>query len=280
MSRNSLQDIKSGKFWLALVAEFLGTGLLVLVACGSCANFRVSEGVHGDFVQISLGFGLSVASIVWSIAHVSGGHINPAVTIGFLVTRKISLLRALLYVVSQSLGAVVGAAVLMLVSPTGTHDALGTTSPGKDVSLTQAFIVEMIISFVLIWVVFATCDSLRTGFGGSGPLAIGLSIAMCHLWAIPYTGSGMNPARAFGSALMSGYLKENAGTHAIYWIAPLLGGAFAGLLYDLLFATNASLAKTKAFFSRRDYDDAQFDQNGRRVDNGQSGIHLKEATAA
>jgi aquaporin-4 len=278
MSRTSLQDIKSGKFWLALVAEFLGTGLLVLVACGSCASF--TKGAPADLVQISLAFGLSVASIVWSIAHVSGGHINPAVTIGFLVSRKISLLRALLYIVSQSLGAVVGAAVLMLVSPNETNDKLGTTSPGEHVTLPQAFVVEMIISFVLVWVVFATCDSLRSGFGGSGPLAIGLSIAMCHLWAIPYTGSGMNPARAFGSAVMSGYLKENAGTHSVYWIAPLLGGAIAGLLYDLMFATNASLAKSKAFFSRRDYDDSQFDQNGRRVDNGQSGIHLKDAPAA
>ena len=85
MSRTSLQDVKSAKFWLALIAEFLGTFLLVLFACGSCDG--------GDIVRISLAFGLSVATIVWGIAHISGGHINPAVTIGFLVTRKISLLR-------------------------------------------------------------------------------------------------------------------------------------------------------------------------------------------
>jgi len=91
MFASSLRDVKSIKFWLALLAEFLGTFLLVLVACGSCAKFDPK--LPTDVVQIALGFGFSVATIVWAIAHVSGGHINPAVTVGFLLTRKISIAR-------------------------------------------------------------------------------------------------------------------------------------------------------------------------------------------
>jgi len=92
-----------------------------------------------------------------------------------------------LYVVVQSLGAIAGAAVLKAVSVSGTNDALGTPTPGSGVTYGQIFIIELIISFVLVFTVFATCDSNRSGIGGSGPLAIGLSIAMCHLWAVSHT---------------------------------------------------------------------------------------------
>jgi len=91
MSPRSLQDVKTIKFWQALLAEFLGVFLLVVVGCGSCAKFDPNQPT--DIVQISLGFGLSVGTIVWAIAHVSGGHINPAVTAGFMFTRKISFIR-------------------------------------------------------------------------------------------------------------------------------------------------------------------------------------------
>lgn len=288
MSTTSLQDLKSRRFWLALIAEFIGTLFLVLVACGSCASFPVKKSggrgnnteayekhLPADVVQISMCFGLSVATIVWAIAHVSGGHINPAVTMGFLVTRKISIIRAVLYVAVQTVGAVLGAQLLKLVSPHGTNDALGTTSPAAGVGIGQAFAVELFITFVLVWTVFATCDGLRTDLSGSGPLAIGLSIAMCHLWAVPYTGSGMNPARAFGSALVSDNM--NPSIHWLYWVGPLLGGALAAILYDFLFAMNANGDKLKGFFSS-DYDDSNYDRKGRKSSNdpNSSEVRLKD----
>lgn len=186
MARSSnVGDLKSGKFWVALLAEFIGTGLLVTVACGACFAGSTIPG-------ISLAFGLAVATIVWAIAHVSGGHINPAVTAGFLVTRKISLVRALFYIVSQSIGALAGAGFLQVVTPRnetsglGPNPTLGTSTPPGDgsVSRFQVLLIEAAITFVLVFTVFATCDPRRKGFNGSGPLAIGLSVTVGHLWAV------------------------------------------------------------------------------------------------
>lgn len=181
---SNVGDIQSGKFWLALLAEFIGTGLLVTLGCGSC-----TEGTSTTAIAFS--FGLTVGTIVWAIAHVSGGHINPAVTVGFLVTRKISLVRGLFFIVSQCIGAVAGAGLLLVTIPVNVtgyspNPTLGTSAPGKGSTITpvQVFLVELVITFVLVFTVFATCDSRRKGFSGSGPLAIGLSVTVGHLWAV------------------------------------------------------------------------------------------------
>ena len=184
MSATSLQDLKTKKFYVALVAEFLGTMLLVLVGCGSTRDPTTSV------LQISLCFAFSVASIVWAIANVSGGHINPAVTIGFLVTRKISIVRFLFYIIVQVAGALVGAGLLKGLTPAMYQGNLGTPGPMTNssgaviISMGQAFGTEFFVGFVLVFVVFGTCDGNRKDLSGSGPLAIGLSIAMCHLWAV------------------------------------------------------------------------------------------------
>lgn len=272
MAGDADHEVKTARFWLAVLAEFVGTGLLVLVGCGSCDN--------GDIVRISLAFGFSVATIVWVTAHVSGGHINPAITAGFLLTRKIGFVRALLYVIAQSLGALAGAGILKAVR--ASDDELCTPVPGPGISAGNAFIIELLITFVLLLAVFATCDSLRSGIDGSGPLAIGLAITMCHLWAVPYTGSAMNPARAFGPAVVSGYLHYGTfGVQAMYWFGPLLGGVMGAVLYDFLFAANSSVEKAKAIVSERDYDDSNFDKEGRRSSGAaNSGLHLTEEPAA
>jgi len=291
MGVSSLQDVRTLKFWVALLAEFIGTAFLVLVACGSCANFKnvayqdpvdnsattvqttasskiplqkVLCAPEADLVKISLSFGFSVATIVWIIARVSGGHINPAVTFGFLVTRKISVIRALLYIVVQCLGALLGAALLGMVSPPEAmvDDLLpGHSAPHQHAHVYQTLAVEMFITFVLVFTVFATCDSQRKDISGSGPLAIGLAIAMCHLWAIPYTGSGMNPARVLGVAVVSNQFDVKS--HWAYWLGPLLGAAQAAMLYDFVFAVNATSEKLRGFLTRN-YDDSNYDSNGRK----------------
>lgn len=263
MARSSnVGDLQSGKFWVALLAEFIGTALLVTVGCGSCY-------AGSSHVGIALSFGLSVGTIVWAIAGVSGGHINPAVTIGFLATRKISLVRGLFYIVSQSIGAIAGAGLLRMVTPCNAtagvnpNPTLGTSTPPKDGSVTnfQIFLIEQTITFVLVFTVFATCDSRRKGFGGSGPLAIGLSVTMGHLWAVAFTGAGTNPARVFGPAVVS----HTWVGHWAYWLGPIVGGITAATLYDFVMAVNASRAKLAGFFTS-DYDDDDFDEGGRKSD--------------
>ncbi|GBP91720.1 Aquaporin AQPAe.a [Eumeta japonica] len=159
-----------------------------------------------------------------AIGHVSGGHINPAVTVGLLVSGDITLLKALLYVVVQMLGAAAGAAFIKVVGlrvgvvgpaqagvrlaivelsiPDTKQDNFGMTLPSM-ITESQAFLVESLITFVLVLVVQGVCDGRRSDLRGSAPLAIGLSITACHAAFIPYSGSSMNPARSFGPALVN-----------------------------------------------------------------------------
>lgn len=249
----SLDDIKSPLFWRAVLAEMVGTLFLVLVGCGSCIT--INKDFPPNVVQIALCFGLIVATMVWCTAHVSGGHINPAVTLAMLICRKVSVARSVLYIVAQCIGAIIGAGLLFGVTPVENHGKLGITA--HTLHNQQAFGVEFLITFVLVITVFATCDSKRTDLNGSGPLTIGLSVTVCHLFAIPYTGSSMNPARTFGPAVVSNNWEDQW----VYWCGPLLGGVVAGLLYDNVFAANASLKKARGYLLASNYEGEDFREN-------------------
>ncbi|TRY61335.1 hypothetical protein TCAL_12967 [Tigriopus californicus] len=213
----------------SLTAELIGTLLLVLIGCGSCLG-----GPSADFVRIALAFGVTVATIAQSIGHISGCHINPAVTAGLFVGRKIGLIKALLYIVVQCLGATLGSGILMALSNETIrgYGGLGMTSVNPKISAGQAFGIEFLITFVLILVIFgaAADDNNTPNVKGSAPLAIGLSITTCHLFAIPFTGSSMNPARTFGPALVLGDWNH----HWVYWLGPILGGVCSSLIYQLI----------------------------------------------
>ncbi|XP_076449871.1 uncharacterized protein LOC143286152 [Babylonia areolata] len=248
----SLEDITSLRLWKGIIAEFVGVLLLVLVGCGSCLSLEA--GGSSSTVQIALCFGLSVATIVWSIGHVSGGHINPAVTLALLATRKISLAKAIFFVLFQLVGAVVGAGILMGLTPKEFQGGLGNTQVSKNLDAGKGVGVEIFITFVLVLTVFASIDSKRKDLNGSTPLTIGLSVTMCHLFAIQYTGASMNTARSFGPALVTGKWDN----HWVYWVGPITGGVAAGLLYEYLFAVNASLTKVRACVLSSDYDTDKF----------------------
>lgn len=231
------------------VAELIGTMFLNLVGCGSALNHG------GDYVRIALCFGVTVATMAQSIGHISGCHINPAVTAGLLVGRKIGLIKAILYIVSQCIGAIIGTGLLKVFYPTSVTPAspgyLGVTDLAKNaagvytINPGQGLGIEFFITFVLILVVFGSAadDHAAAATKGSAPLAIGLSITTCHLFAIPLTGSSMNPARSFGSAVIASKWEN----HWVYWLGPILGGVCASIVYNLILKAEDKEAKPEGY---------------------------------
>jgi len=230
-----MKPVRLGK---CLIAELLGTLLLVFIGCGSCVGGDDGEGGglsdQANIVRISLCFGLTVATMAATIGHVSGCHVNPAVTVGLIIGAKIGVLKGLLYICFQCMGAVLGSHILFLflyesVDIRGAA-GIGATGLHPELSSVQGVVIEALITLVLVLVVFgAAADELNApDVKGSPPLAIGLAITTCHLFAIPLTGSSMNPARSLGPAVVLG----NYSDQWVYWAGPLTGGVVAALLYQ------------------------------------------------
>ena len=220
----SFSQIKTRYFYQALLSEFIGTMILTLV-CTSTGLPIASKSVpdlNGALVS-----GFIVATLVVGFGHASGAHINPAVTVSFLVVREIDLVRAFCYIGVQLLGAVSASGLVRSLAPESAHGNLGMTVITKGVSLTQAFVVEVIITFILCLTVHAICDKRRDDIGGSKALAVGLAVTVGCLFGGPYTGGSMNPARSFGPAIVMGSWEN----HWIYWIGPLTGSILAAILY-------------------------------------------------
>ncbi len=219
--------------WRATLAELIATFLFVFLGAGSVI---VSGGLpNGDLdaarlVLIAMAHGFGIALLAFATANISGGHINPAVTFAALITKKISATRGLMFVAAQLVGAVAGAFLLLATIPDAVDTNLGAHALGSEVSVGMGLLMEVAITFALVFVIFATAGDPR-GMGNLAPLAIGLTVLVAHLVAVPITGASMNPARSFGPALVAGEWTDQW----IYWVGPLLGGAIAGLLYQFAF---------------------------------------------
>ncbi|KAG9491534.1 lens fiber major intrinsic protein [Eleutherodactylus coqui] len=220
-------EFRSFSFWRAVFAEFFATMFYVFFGLGASLKWAAGP---ANVLLIALAFGLILATMVQSVGHVSGAHINPAVTFAFLIGSQMSLFRAIFYIAAQLLGAVAGAAVLYGVTPTAIRGnlALNTLHPG--VSLGQATTVEIFLTLQFVLCIFATYDERRNGRLGSVSLAIGFSLTLGHLFGLYYTGAGMNPARSFAPAV----LTRNFTNHWVYWVGPIIGGALGGLVYDFI----------------------------------------------
>jgi MIP family channel proteins len=217
-----------------LFAEFLGTFALVFFGVGAVCVDRFLQTSGGiGLLGVALASGLAMAIMVSALGHISGGHFNPAITIGFWVTKRIGTLDAFLYWAAQVLGGVAAAFLLRSIIPDETWHAvaLGTPSLLRDFPALSAMILEAVTSFFLVLVFFATAVDDRGTFRAIAGFGIGLTMTLGILVIGPFTGAAMNPARAFGPALASHHWTNQG----VYWIGPLAGGFLAGLLYNSLY---------------------------------------------
>ncbi|MBK7159570.1 MAG: aquaporin Z [Ignavibacteria bacterium] len=218
-------------------AEFLGTLVLVLIGCGSA----VIAGTEISFTGISFAFGLAVLTMVYAIGNISGCHINPAITIAMLTAGKISGKESAGYIVSQCLGAIAGAGILLVIAKGIPGYSLETNGLGQNgfgefspmkYSMEAGFIAEVVLTFIFLLVIFgSTSEDAPKGFAG---IAIGLSLVMIHLVSIPITGTSVNPARSLGPALFVG--ANAIGQLWMFWVAPIIGGVLAALVWKNLLA--------------------------------------------
>jgi MIP family channel proteins len=217
-----------------LIAEFLGTFALIFFGAGAvCVDFYLRSTGGLGMLAIALANGLAFAVMVSALGHISGGHFNPAITIGYWVTKRLSTLDLAAYWAAQLAGATAAAFFLKWIVPEdiGNNVFLGTPELMRDYPHASGMALEAMATFFLVLVVFATAVDERGTFRSLGGFAMGLTITLGILVAGPFTGGALNPARAFGPELASHHWL-NAG---VYWVGPLAGGFLAGLVYDTLF---------------------------------------------
>jgi MIP family channel proteins len=219
--------------WRAAIAEMVGAFTLIFIGAGAVLADAATQGRVG-MTGIALAHGLAIATMVSATGHVSGGHLNPAVTAAFVATGRMPLGTGISYVIAQLAGAALAAFFLTASFPESvrTVAVLGTPTLAPGISAGTGIIVEAILTFFLVFVVFGTAVDAR-GPRAAGGLFIGLVIAMDILAGGALTGGAMNPARAFGPALFAGVWDNQI----VYWIGPLIGGVLAGWIYTGVLGT-------------------------------------------
>lgn len=226
-----------------LVAEFIGTAWLVLGGCGAAVLAAGVPGVGIGLVGVSLAFGLTVLTGAYALGHISGGHFNPAVSIGLWVGGRFDKKDLLPYIGAQVLGGAIGAGILyLIVSSSPTFTGVGTDMGafatnfydadvyGVNFGMVGALVTEIVMTFMFLIVILgATHKNASPGFGG---MAIGLALTLIHLISIPVTNTSVNPARSTAVAI---FAEANAmGQLWLFWVAPIIGAILAGIVYKYL----------------------------------------------
>lgn len=221
----SQDDIK------AVAAELVGTFIFFFIGAGSIISMKyISAATDTSLLIVALAHGLVLSVVITAIGHVSGGHVNPAVTIALWVAQRISSTLAILYIAAQLVGGVIAGLLLKAIFSSAIWEPvhLGTPFLASGVKFETGVLIEAILTFFLVFAVFGTAvDPRHPRVGGFG---IGLTVTFDILVGGPLTGGAMNPARAFGPALVANYWSN----HLVYWIGPILGGILAALIYGYI----------------------------------------------
>ncbi len=227
-----------------MAAEFLGTFWLVLGGCGSAVLAAAFPQVGIGLLGVSLAFGLTVLTMAYAIGHISGCHLNPAVSVGLWIGKRFPTSDLLPYIISQVVGAIAGAGVLYVIASGRSifrlSDGLASNgyeqhSPGG-YSLIACLVAEVVMTFAFLMIILGSTD--KRAPAGFAPIAIGLALTLIHLISIPVTNTSVNPARSTGPALFVGdwAIKQLW----LFWLAPIIGAALAGLAYPWLADEQAS----------------------------------------
>src|ERR1700720_1231441 len=225
-----------------VVAEFFGTFWLVLGGCGAAVLAAGFPALGIGFLGVAFAFGLTVLTMAYAVGHISGGHFNPAVTIGLWSAGRCANKHVIPYIVAQVIGAIVAAFILWLIASGKpgwvmggfAANGYGDLSPGK-YGLGSCFVDEVVMTFFFLFVIIGTTSKgAATGFAG---IPIGLALTLIHLVSIPVTNTSVNPARSTGPALFAG--GGHVGQLWLFWVAPVIGAVIAGLLTRWMYETEA-----------------------------------------
>uniref|UniRef100_A0A8C5MCW6 Aquaporin 14 n=1 Tax=Leptobrachium leishanense TaxID=445787 RepID=A0A8C5MCW6_9ANUR len=240
-------ELRQRRFWRSVLAEALGTFMLVSVILGtSCLGMGAQQ---SNFLAPPLAAGLSVASLVQCFGEISGAQLNPAITCALVCARKLDLLHGLAFAIAQCVGAMCSSAIFYVCVPTYMSNQL-VTRVSSERNAAQALGMEIFSTFQLAFTIFAVDDRKRRDTSEPGSLAIGFSVIAGGLTAGHFSGGSMNPARSLGPAVVTG-IWEN---HWIYWIGPMVGAFLAGASYEFFFASSASREKLVACLTCKDIE--------------------------
>lgn len=219
----AVDDIRDSGAWQAAIAEFVATFGFVFLGLGAVAF------AAGNILIVALAHGLAITLFIIALGRVSGGHINPAVTVAAVVTQRMGLTKGLMYVVAQLGGAALGAFTLAAFLE-GSGIELSTHNLASGLEPFKGIIVEAVLTFFLVFTVIAVAMDPR-GSAKLAPFAIGFIVLVDHFVGVPLTGASMNPARSFGPALAAGEWAN----HWVYWVGPIIGSIVAAVFYELVF---------------------------------------------